>query len=79
MNRHAMPLHPGIGNDRNAASGSSSSRRRRVLDARTFRAGLAHVLLQHGELVIVMLGGGDKSTQKADIRRAIALAKSLQD
>jgi len=26
-----------------------------------------------------MLGGGDKSTQQADIRRAIALAKSLED
>ena len=34
---------------------------------------------QHGELVIVMLGGGEKSTQQADIRRAIALAKSLED
>jgi putative addiction module killer protein len=35
--------------------------------------------VQRGELVIVMLGGGDKSTQQADIRRAIALAKSLED
>ena len=34
---------------------------------------------QRGELVIVMLGGGDKSTQQADIRRAIVLAKSLED
>jgi putative component of toxin-antitoxin plasmid stabilization module len=25
------------------------------------------------------LGGGDKSTQQADIQRAIALAKSLED
>ena len=33
--------------------------------------------VQHGESVIVMLGGGDKSNQQADIRRAIALAKSL--
>ena len=31
-----------------------------------------------GEILIVMLGGGDKSTQQSDIRRAIALAKSLE-
>jgi putative component of toxin-antitoxin plasmid stabilization module len=30
-------------------------------------------------LVIVMLGGGDKSAQQADILRAITLAKSLED
>jgi putative addiction module killer protein len=35
--------------------------------------------LQRDELVIVILGGGDKSTQQADIDRAIALAKSLED
>ena len=34
---------------------------------------------QHGESLIVMLGGGDKSTQQADIRPAIALAQSLED
>lgn len=32
-----------------------------------------------GEILIVMLGGGDKSTQQSDIRRAVALAKSLED
>jgi putative component of toxin-antitoxin plasmid stabilization module len=30
-------------------------------------------------LVIVMLGGGDKSAQQADILRVITLAKSLED
>jgi putative addiction module killer protein len=35
--------------------------------------------IQHGELLIVMLGGGDKSTQQADIRRALALAKTLEN
>jgi putative addiction module killer protein len=32
-----------------------------------------------GEILIVMLAGGNKSTQQADIRQAIALAKSLED
>ncbi len=35
--------------------------------------------IQRGDVVIVMLGGGDKTTQQSDIRRAIALAKSLED
>ena len=35
--------------------------------------------VQRGEILIVMLGGGDKSTQQADIRQAIALAKPLED
>lgn len=34
---------------------------------------------QRGKTLIVMIGGGDKSTQQADIRRAIALARSLED
>ena len=33
--------------------------------------------VQHGELVIVMLGGGDKSTQQADIRQALAAGEIL--
>ena len=35
--------------------------------------------VQRGEVLIVMLGGGDKSTQQADFRRAAALAKRLED
>ncbi len=31
--------------------------------------------VQRGDTLIVMLGGGDKSTQKADIKQAIALAR----
>jgi len=34
---------------------------------------------QRGGVLIVMLGGGDKSTQRADIKQAIALAKTLQE
>lgn len=35
--------------------------------------------LQRGDVVIVMLGGGEKSTQTADIANAIALATQLED
>lgn len=34
---------------------------------------------QRGRTLIVMLGGGEKSTQQADIARAIELASSLED
>jgi len=33
---------------------------------------------RRGDVLIVMLGGGDKSTQKSDIARAIALAEKLE-
>ena len=32
-----------------------------------------------GSVLIVMLGGGDKSTQRADIARAIELSATLED
>lgn len=35
--------------------------------------------LQRGQVLIVMLGGGDKSTQSADIAAAIARAATLED
>lgn len=34
---------------------------------------------QRGRVLIVMLGGGDKSTQKADVACAIALAAAFED
>jgi putative addiction module killer protein len=34
---------------------------------------------RRGDVLVVMLAGGDKSTQGADIERAIALAKTLED
>jgi putative addiction module killer protein len=34
--------------------------------------------VQRGELLIVMLGGGDKSTQSADIAKATTLASLLE-
>lgn len=33
----------------------------------------------HGDELVVMLGGGDKSTEQADIEAAIALSKTLED
>ena len=34
--------------------------------------------VQRGDLLIVMLGGGDKSTQTADIAKAISLASLVE-
>ncbi|MCF2135276.1 MULTISPECIES: type II toxin-antitoxin system RelE/ParE family toxin [Burkholderiaceae] len=44
-----------------------------------FGPGWRMYYVQRGETLIVMLGGGNKSTQQADIHRAIALANSLED
>ena len=44
-----------------------------------FGPGWRMYYVQRGDVLIVMLCGGDKSTQQADINRAIALAKSLED
>lgn len=35
--------------------------------------------VQRGALIVVMLGGGDKSTQDKDIDAAKALSKTLED
>ncbi|MBZ8140186.1 addiction module antitoxin RelB [Rubrivivax gelatinosus] len=35
--------------------------------------------LRRGRVIVVMLNGGDKSTQRADIRRALKLAGELGD
>ncbi len=35
--------------------------------------------VQRGKMIIVMLGGGDKSTQTADISKAIELTTTLED
>ena len=43
-----------------------------------FGPGWRMYYIQQGDVLIVMLGGGDKSTQQADITNAIALSKSLQ-
>ena len=35
--------------------------------------------VQHGAVLIVMLGGGDMATQTADIAKAVRLAATLED
>lgn len=44
-----------------------------------FGPGWRMYYVQHGEVLIVMLGGGDKSTQSADIAKAVKLAALLED
>ncbi|MBS0469113.1 MAG: type II toxin-antitoxin system RelE/ParE family toxin [Proteobacteria bacterium] len=42
-----------------------------------FGPGWRMYYVQQGEVLLVMLGGGDKSTQQADIATAIALSKTI--
>lgn len=44
-----------------------------------FGPGWRMYYIQRGTVLIVMLGGGDKSTQTADIAKAIKLAASLEE
>jgi putative addiction module killer protein len=44
-----------------------------------FGPGYRLYFIQRGPVMIVMLGGGDKSTQSADIARAFQLAEQWRD
>jgi len=44
-----------------------------------FGPGWRMYYIQRGETLIVMLGGGDKSTQSADIAKAVKLAATIED
>lgn len=44
-----------------------------------FGPGWRMYFVQRGEVLVVMLGGGEKSTQQADIAKAIELASTLED
>ena len=44
-----------------------------------FGSGWRLYYVRRGSMLIVMLGGGDKSTQQDDIAKAIALASRLED
>lgn len=51
-----------------------------VLEMREhFEPGWRMYYVQRGDTLIVMLGGGDKSTQTADIARAIELAAHIEE
>jgi putative addiction module killer protein len=50
-----------------------------VFEMRThFGAGWRMYYIRRGRELIVMLGGGDKSSQKRDIKRAIEMARALK-
>lgn len=44
-----------------------------------FGPGWRMYYVQRGEILIVMLGGGDKSTQAADINQAMKLAATIKE
>lgn len=44
-----------------------------------FGPGWRMYYIQHGEVLIIMLGGGDKSTQSDNLAKAIQLAGLLED
>lgn len=44
-----------------------------------FGAGYRMYYLLHGDIVIIMLGGGDKASQNRDIAKALQLARQLED
>jgi putative addiction module killer protein len=44
-----------------------------------FGPGWRMYYVQRGQTIIVMLGGGEKSTQRADIARALKLAATIEE
>jgi putative addiction module killer protein len=44
-----------------------------------FGPGWRMYLVQRGKVLIVMLGGGDKSSRQRDINKAIRMARQLED
>ena len=44
-----------------------------------FGSGWRMYYIQRGQTLIVMLGGGDKSTQSADIAKAVKLAARIEE
>ena len=44
-----------------------------------FGPGFRMYFARRGDVLIVMLGGGDKHTQKRDMEKAVLLAEELED
>ena len=65
-------VHGNPGDHRILSSGISELR----ID---FGPGYRVYYAQRGDHLLLLLAGGDKSTQQRDIRRAIALAKNYED
>lgn len=65
-------VHGNPGDHRNLPSGISELK----ID---FGPGYRVYYSQRGDRFLLLLAGGDKSTQQKDIRRAIALAKNYED
>jgi putative addiction module killer protein len=42
-----------------------------------FSAGWRMYFVQHGNVLVIMLGGGTKSTQESDIAKSIELSKTI--
>jgi len=44
-----------------------------------FGSGWRMYYVERGSMLIIMLGGGDKATQRADISKAIALSRTIEE
>jgi putative addiction module killer protein len=44
-----------------------------------FGPGWRMYFAHRGDVLVVMLGGGDKSTQQADVAAAMALARAIEE
>lgn len=61
------------------AVGRCAASRRGVMEMREhFGPGWRMYYVQHASVIIVMLGGGDKSSQTGDIAKAQTLAQQLE-
>jgi putative addiction module killer protein len=54
-------------------------RRRCRRDANQLRAGYRVYCTEHGKQLVILLCGGDKSTQRSDINQAIQMAGELKE
>jgi len=75
MARRPEGWHEQASSDRSFAQGAAWQSRRRQGGGPGWRVYYA----QRGAVLIVMLGGGEKATQSADICRAVQLAANIEE